>query len=212
MGTAFCATCTCAGKIYVLGGIWRRKPTSACNYLDTALEAWQTVPSMVASRWKFFAIAFPEKVYVVGGQNSAYEDRIGEVLMSESNKWKLLPRLPNLHTHTAAAAPEGQLYLIRSWTTGTPKPCRVTCLDDAAKRWQPRWPATRSAVLDFLPTMTASIGAQVFLTGSRPKDLVSLHVESGLWCQFRNALPKTLLQSTIVGMQTRGEDLCVVCK
>lgn len=144
------------GKIYVVGGRFKRTPDSANfnDHFDTASTlvfdpitgVWSPAPDMPTARNSHAAAVIDGKMYVVGGrqfteqENGEYANvnvASLEVYDPEAESWKTLAPLPQAAGGIAATSVDGKLYVFggEQWVPKQAVIAEAWVYDPALDRW-----------------------------------------------------------------------------
>ncbi|MEL6555290.1 MAG: kelch repeat-containing protein [Cyanobacteria bacterium J06621_11] len=170
------------GKIYVVGGRFKRVPESAdfTDHFDTASvlvfdptsEAWSPAPDMPTARNSHAAVVIDGKMYVVGGrqyteqENGEYANinvASLEVYDPEAESWETLAPLPQAAGGITAAAVNGKLYAFggEQWVPEKTVIAESWVYDPALDQWTavPDMPTPRHGIA------AGTIDNQIYVLG-----------------------------------------------
>ena len=110
------------GKLYVLGGYVNDGFTASDRVFayDPTTDTWEEKSSMPTARGAHVAVTVGDKIYVIGGEDingpvgSEYEDALAthELYDPATDSWTKLAPMPTPREHLAAAAIDGQIYVV----------------------------------------------------------------------------------------------------
>lgn len=110
------------GKLYVLGGFVNDDFTATDRVFeyDPAADSWQEKTSMPTARGAHVAVTVDDKIYVIGGEdiNAMIGDENADALATHevydpaTDSWTRLASMPTPREHLAAAAIDGQIYVV----------------------------------------------------------------------------------------------------
>jgi N-acetylneuraminic acid mutarotase len=124
-----------AGKLYVFGGsapIGFSATSSAWRY-DPALDSWEKLSSMPEARMSGAAVTLGDTIYIVGGAGDSQQILAFEI---PSGDWRLLPGPAQPREHTAAAAYQGELWIIGGRWSSTGELRSVEIYDPVRETWR----------------------------------------------------------------------------
>lgn len=170
------------GKIYVVGGRFKRTPdsanfndhfdTSSMLVFDPTTEEWSPAPDIPTARNSHAAAVIDGKIYVVGGrqfteqENGEYANVNGaslEVYDPEAESWSTLAPLPQAAGGISAAVVEGKLYAFggERWVPEQSVIAEAWVYDPALDQWTsvPDMPTPRHGIA------AGAIGNQIYVIG-----------------------------------------------
>ena len=102
------------GKLYLLGGRWRRGNLAVGAVFDPATNAWTPLPDMPSERGGLTAAAVGGRIHVTGGEelSGSLTFDAHEVYDPLTGTWQVLPPLPTARHGLASAAVGDTWYVI----------------------------------------------------------------------------------------------------
>ena len=170
------------GKIYVIGGRYKRTPgsanfndhfdTSSMVVFDPVTEVWSSAPDIPTARNSHATAVIDGKIYVVGGRqfteqpNGEYASvnvASLEVYDPEVESWETLAPLPQAAGGITAAVVDGKLYVFggEQWVPEQAVIAEAWVYDPAVDQWAvvPDMPTPRHGIA------AGAIGNQIYVIG-----------------------------------------------
>jgi hypothetical protein len=112
-----CALASVDGILYVIGGYynigWPWFGTNEVLAYDPVSDEWSYKARMSVKRGEHCAVAYEDKIYVIGGKDfSGYETPVVEVYDPSTDSWSQVSDLPTVRHHHAIVVVDSLIYVV----------------------------------------------------------------------------------------------------
>jgi uncharacterized protein (TIGR03437 family) len=142
LGADHCNLSSAGGKVYFTGGIRIGAGflTPQTFVYDPAADEWTQKERMAVARGASGVAALDGKIYVAGGEGAQLSGTAFEAFDIQTERWAVLPNLPEQRTHLTAQAVAGKFYAIGGRLDNGQVRGDVFEYDPAARTWRRRAP------------------------------------------------------------------------
>ena len=142
LGADHCNLSSAGGKVYFTGGIRLGAGflTPQTFVYDPSADSWTQKERMAVARGASGVAVLGGKIYVAGGEGAQLSGTAFEAFDLGTERWEVLPNLPEQRTHLTAQAVGGKFYAIGGRLANGQVRGDVFEYDPAARTWRRRTP------------------------------------------------------------------------